>query len=230
MNIEHLIFDIGGVVVKLRGKEAREELIQKTGIDPETWSNFLVEYFQPEALTTHEKYQIGAISTEEYIQACLELFPIKPSVEDILKLRCNTLAGENEATVLLIKELSSYNIPLSCFSNTHAIHWDYMLKNYPVFNFFQHKMASQIAKQVKPWPSAYQYMCDTVQVPPERCLFIDDLLRNCEAAEKFGMQVVHFQNAEQLRIEIVKMGLKNWPRTSPLDRGCPHPQTNSMKE
>lgn len=35
-----------------------------------------------------------------------------------------------------------------------------------------------------------------LETAPEACLFVDDLIENIEAAKAFGMEAIHYQNAE----------------------------------
>ena len=39
----------------------------------------------------------------------------------------------------------------------------------------------------KPQPEIYELAAERVGVPPERCVFVDDLRENCEGAEAAGM-------------------------------------------
>lgn len=44
----------------------------------------------------------------------------------------------------------------------------------------------------KPSPHIYTMTAEKLQVTPEECLFVDDIQAFCEAAEKVGMQSLHF--------------------------------------
>ena len=44
----------------------------------------------------------------------------------------------------------------------------------------------------KPSPQIYTQTAEKLQVVPEECLFIDDILAFCDAAEAVGMQSFHF--------------------------------------
>jgi len=43
---------------------------------------------------------------------------------------------------------------------------------------------------------------------PEESLFIDDLYENIQAARNLGMDAIHFQSIEKLKVELNNMGLK----------------------
>jgi FMN phosphatase YigB (HAD superfamily) len=46
-----------------------------------------------------------------------------------------------------------------------------------------------------------------LNLPAEECVFTDDKKINVEAAEKLGMHGIVFQSPEQLRKELIKLGL-----------------------
>jgi len=45
------------------------------------------------------------------------------------------------------------------------------------------------------------------QRPPESCVFIDDRALNLENPRRLGMNVVHHQNAPQLRKDLQLLGI-----------------------
>ena len=59
----------------------------------------------------------------------------------------------------------------------------------------------------KPAPEAYLHASRTLNVAPERCLFVDDRERNCDAARAVGMDAIVFRSAEQLRQELARREL-----------------------
>ena len=44
---------------------------------------------------------------------------------------------------------------------------------------------------------------------PQECLFIDDLLENIQAAKQIGIEGIHFISSEQLKQELVHLGIIN---------------------
>lgn len=47
-------------------------------------------------------------------------------------------------------------------------------------------------KTLKPDPVAYHAIVAELDLPPERCVFVDDQARNIEGAKRAGMRTVHF--------------------------------------
>jgi putative hydrolase of the HAD superfamily len=79
--------------------------------------------------------------------------------------------------------------------------WRSML---PVDEIFETVVDSGFVGCRKPESKIYALTLERIGMPPEACLFVDDVLVNCEGAEKAGMTAVHFQDNEQAIAEIKK--------------------------
>lgn len=59
-----------------------------------------------------------------------------------------------------------------------------------IFARFEHVIESSKAGVRKPDPRIYTMMCDALQVPPEACVYLDDLGINCKPAAALGMTAI----------------------------------------
>ncbi len=59
----------------------------------------------------------------------------------------------------------------------------------------------------KPASAAYLGAADNLNRAVEACLFIDDSIANCQAAEAIGMPAIRFRNTASLRDEMQRRGL-----------------------
>ena len=59
-----------------------------------------------------------------------------------------------------------------------------------VFSNFDHIIESSKAGVRKPEPRIYEMMCDALDVPPEACVFLDDLGVNLKPAKDMGMRTI----------------------------------------
>jgi putative hydrolase of the HAD superfamily len=62
---------------------------------------------------------------------------------------------------------------------------------------FDHIIESSKAGIRKPDPRIYQMMCDVLAVPPEACIYLDDLGINCKPAAMLGMHAIKVVNEAQ---------------------------------
>ncbi|MEW5955251.1 MAG: HAD-IA family hydrolase [Candidatus Micrarchaeota archaeon] len=59
----------------------------------------------------------------------------------------------------------------------------------------------------KPETKIYEHLIERAGVPPSRIIFVDDDIKNVEAARKTGMHAVHFTSAEQLSAVLRELGV-----------------------
>jgi putative hydrolase of the HAD superfamily len=77
--------------------------------------------------------------------------------------------------------------------------WRAML---PVDEIFEEVIDSAFVGHRKPEPRIYEITSERVGLPLDRCLLVDDMEVNCEAAEAQGMRAVQFWSNEQAIPEI----------------------------
>ena len=64
----------------------------------------------------------------------------------------------------------------------------------------------------KPDKRIYKLMLEKLRLNANECIYIDDRVKFLETAKKLGMKTILFQNANQLRKELINNGirLKRW--------------------
>jgi HAD superfamily hydrolase (TIGR01509 family) len=72
----------------------------------------------------------------------------------------------------------------------------------PVDEIFETVVDSAFVGCRKPESQIYRITLERIDLPAEACLFVDDVLVNCEGAKKAGMDAVHFQSNDQAITEI----------------------------
>ena len=58
---------------------------------------------------------------------------------------------------------------------------------------------------IKPDPAIYKLLCDTYDLDPAQCVFIDDSRKNVDAARAFGIPSVHFTDYESTCRELEEL-------------------------
>src|SRR5215471_1228886 len=156
-DIQWIVFDLGGVVVKLDIAGALEELARRSDTD-----KYLIKSFMqaPDAsgLSPDVKLQIGLIEIDEYVGLLNQALRRKLTRAEIIELRLLAIQGEDEEVLDILRALSIQR-NIACFSNTHAIHWNYMLENYQSFRLFHRSIASHLIQAAKPDPKAFAIAC-----------------------------------------------------------------------
>ncbi|HEY8460668.1 MAG TPA: HAD-IA family hydrolase [Blastocatellia bacterium] len=202
--IRWIVFDLGGVVVRLNIDGALEELARRSATDKNLIKNFL-DARDESNLSPDEKLQLGLLEIDDYVVLLNQALRRKLTREEIIDLRLQVIQGEDEDVLEIIQALSARR-KVACFSNTHAIHWDHMLANYRSFRFFHCAVASHLIHAAKPDPKAFAIACRELGAEPAECLFIDDSPANAEAARAAGWHAIHFKGAAALRGELREYG------------------------
>jgi epoxide hydrolase-like predicted phosphatase len=203
-DIQWVVFDLGGVVVKLNADGALEELARRSATDKNLIKSFLGARDESN-LSPDEKLCLGQLEIDEYVALLNQALRRRLTREEIIDLRLQVIQGEDEDVLEIIRTLSTQR-QVACFSNTHAIHWDHMLANYQSFRIFHRAVASHLIHAAKPDPRAFAIACRELEAEPAECLFIDDAPSNAEAARAAGWHAIHFRGAAALREELQEYG------------------------
>lgn len=199
-SINTVIFDLGGVLIDWNPRY----LYRKIFKTEEEINWFLENVCTPE----WNDQQDAGRSFEEATEELVTKFP-----EHELAIRAwygrwnETISGRIHETVALLKEIKeSKKYKLYALTNWSAETFPWALDNFEFLHWFEGIVVSGVEKSRKPFPEFYKILFDRYQINPAQAVFIDDNLKNVEGAMRLGLPTIHFQSAEQVRLELV--GLK----------------------
>lgn len=113
------------------------------------------------------------------------------------------LGGPIHDTVDLLRELRDQGQNrLLALTNWSDETFPVALARYDFLHWFEGIVVSGQEKTRKPFPQIYQTLLDRFGVDPTHAIFIDDGIKNVEAAEKLGIKGIHFQGAAALRKQL----------------------------
>jgi putative hydrolase of the HAD superfamily len=103
----------------------------------------------------------------------------------------------NPPMIELMRELRGSGLRMAMLTN-NVREWEPLWRSMlPVDEIFEEVVDSGFVGYRKPEPRIYEITVERIGTPFERCLFIDDLEPNVEAAEALGMRAVRFEDNEQ---------------------------------
>ncbi len=105
--------------------------------------------------------------------------------------------GTNHAMVDYLRGVAARGYRMAILTNNvreWEPRWRSML---PVDEIFELVVDSAFVGLRKPDPAIYELTCERLGIPPEACLFIDDVDHNCAAASELGLTAVHFRTTNQ---------------------------------
>ena len=189
-----VIFDLGGVMT--------EPLFHhRTDVPPEYFTViafFLGEFRDHYHLTTgvHDLHllEMGKISDAEFFDRMIARYieagndPIDPrEAQQVIFGRGMVACG---AMIDAVRQIRDAGYRTALLTNISSEGEAIFTKLFPVDELFDVVVDSSRVGMRKPDPAIYQLTCARLGVAPDRCLFIDDLLCNVEAADALGMQTI----------------------------------------
>ena len=201
--IKTIFFDIGGVLIDIHPERTYQYLSDSADVEV----NMVKESFPWDA---HDQYERGIMNNEDWFITYKESLPQPCCLKrsdfwNAWKL----LLGEEKNTVNILEALNKqYSIWL--LSNTNPKHiQDEIEKRYLFPSLVNGAVYSFDVGVRKPEKEIYEIAMQRANTKPQECLFIDDLLENIQAAKQIGIEGIHFISSEQLKQELVHLGIIN---------------------
>jgi len=153
-----------------------------------------------------ERFETGLIQPRDFVRRISEALSLSVSYEEFCAIwSCifrHTLVPES----LLVGLAQRYRLLL--LSNTNAIHFESIRRNYPLLRHFHGLVLSYEVKAMKPQPEIYQAALALAGCRPEECFYTDDIEEYVEAARRLGIDAVQFQSSQQLQREMAARGIE----------------------
>jgi 2-haloacid dehalogenase len=201
MKPEAIIFDLGGVLVDWNPDYLFRQLIP----DEKERKHF----FDTICTSDWNEEQDAGRPLKEATDLLVKQYPAsKDLIEAYYGRWTEMLGGPIEGTVEIFRQLKENGrYKIYALTNWSAELFPVALEKYEFLHWFNGRVVSGEEKMRKPHPEFYQLTLDRFNLQPQTSLFIDDNLRNVQAAETMGIGCIHFQNPEQLRKELVQRNI-----------------------
>ena len=118
------------------------------------------------------------------------------------------IRGSIQDSVELLAEIrATGHYRLYALTNWSAETFPYALERFEFLSWFEGILVSGAEKTRKPYDDFYQKLLDKYAIVKTKAVFIDDNLRNIEAARKLDIPSIHFKDAISLRQQLIEMGI-----------------------
>lgn len=197
-----IIWDLGGVLIDWNPRYVFHE----TYFESEAQRDY---FFQHICTADWNEEQDAGRTIAEATELLVAQFPEwEPAIRDYYGRWVEMLKGPICETVELFRVLKQ-NPALRHYALTNwsAETFPVALDRFDFLHWFDGRLVSGEERMRKPFPEFYRLLLDRFVIDPDSALFIDDNLRNVEAAEKTGIKSVHFQSTEQLKREFQALEL-----------------------
>lgn len=195
-----VVFDLGGVLI-----DWNPRYLYRTLFDDET----AMEAFLADVVSAEWNSQQDAGRT--WAEAVAELTAVHPEHAELIAAYWHrwheTLGDAIAPTVEILDELRRDGVRLLALSNWSSEMFPVARPRYPFLDWFEGIVVSGDVKLAKPDPRIFQLLLDEHGLDPATTVFIDDSEANVKAAARIGMTAIQFEDAAELREELVGLGL-----------------------
>jgi HAD superfamily hydrolase (TIGR01509 family) len=192
-SIEALLFDLGGVIIKIDFGRCLRRWATSAGCAVED----IASRFTFDA--AYEDHERGTIDAAEYFAGLRRSLSLDLTDDALLEGWNDVYVGPDAEVVDLLVQART-RFPLYAFTNTNPSHqtvWSRLFaRELEVFDSIF--VSSEIGHR-KPDRAAFEAVASMIDVSPSRILFFDDGPENVEGARKAGLQAVHVTSADSVR-------------------------------
>ena len=197
LNIKNVIFDLGGVLIDWNPDKVYKDVFNN---DSEKMIHFYTKICTQDWNENQDAGYPMAKATEERVA----LFPEYEKEIRMFYGRWDDMLGDQiQGTVDILKKLSDDpKYKVVALTNWSHETFPKAIAKFSFLKWFEGILVSGEEKTRKPFPEIYELTLSKFNLKAGESLFIDDNLRNIEAAKKFGIHSIHFQSPEQLNKEL----------------------------
>jgi len=195
--IELVLFDLGGVLVRFSGLEVLCELTGSSS-ELEVAARWLMSPWV-------RRFEAGDCSEEEFGAGLVQEWELPYSAAELLEIFPTWLDPPFEGGEQLLSEVSK-RVKLGCLSNTNPVGWR-AIADWPHTRLFQYRFLSFELGAVKPDPAIYERVIEQLPIPPSRVLFLDDVALNVDAARAAGLRAEQAIGVDGARAALEGYGL-----------------------
>jgi putative hydrolase of the HAD superfamily len=198
--ITAIFWDVGGVLLSNAwDREQRRRALERFKLDEAEFDD------------RHEmvisSFERGKISLDEYLERTI-FYRKRAFTPEEFREYMFSLSQPFPEVLELARKLAKSAKYLMCSINNESQELnDYRIRKFGLREIFALFLSSCYVGLRKPEEGIYQLALEVTQKMPQECCFIDDRALNLEAAARLGMHTIRIENADQLRAELLKLGI-----------------------
>jgi 2-haloacid dehalogenase len=199
MNIQTIVFDLGGVLIDWNPRYLYRKLLR---------SEEEIEYFLSHICTPEWNAQQDAGRPfREGVALLKQQYPQYAELIDAYVQRWEeTLGDAHWETVEVLREVKQMGMPVYALTNWSAETFPVARKKFDFLNWFDGILVSGEVRLKKPDPAIFRLLMEKYPINASRTIYIDDVKENIIAADHLGFRTIHFHSAVQLRTSLRELG------------------------
>ena len=195
--VKNIIFDLGGVLIDWNPEYLYLEVFKG--------DRKKMQWFFDEICTMDwNENQDAGYPLHQATEDRIKMFP---QYEEWIRMyygRWEEMLGDSidETVEILNKLLKKTDYRVVALTNWSAETFSVALDRFKFLQRFEGIVVSGAENTRKPFADIYQLTLNRFNFKAEESLFIDDNLKNVEAASKMGIHTIHFKNSKDLKLNL----------------------------
>ena len=199
MTIRCIVFDIGGVLVELKGIATMLSWMRNPSDEAGLWRAWL-------GSPAVRDYERGRIDTVTFAAGVVDEFDLTVTPEQFLAGFADWPSGPLPGAHDLLRDVRG-DVMRATLSNSNALHWSRIMHEMAFEPHFHHHFASHLIDRIKPDHDAFAHVVATLGVRPDEVLFVDDNAINVDAARHYGLHAYRCVGPGEVRARLAAAGL-----------------------
>ncbi|MHB8185279.1 MAG: HAD family hydrolase [Dermatophilaceae bacterium] len=199
--VEAVVFDLGNVLITWDPHPAIARAVgaeQATRFLADEEFDFMAWNHQQDAGRSWDEGEVAAVTSHPHWE---------PAIRGYRANFKKSLVGAIEDTVQIVRELHAAGIPLFALTNWSAELFPFALERFDFLDLFEEIVLSGEEGVAKPDPEIFTILQKRIGHSLDACIFIDDNVRNVEAAAEAGLDAILFTDTGHLREDLAVRGL-----------------------
>ena len=196
--IKAIIFDWGGVLIDDPAPLLVQYCADALGVSQADYLYAFTKY--------HDDFQKGLLTEERaLVNICGELKVAPPKVDSLWYDAFSCVSRIKPEVFKLVEYLKTSGFKTAFLSNTEipAVQF-FRDQRYTMFDVTIFSCYEGIAK---PERKIYEIALEKLRTEPRQSVFVDDKIENVNGARDVGMQGIVFENIDQLKTELSRLGI-----------------------
>jgi len=199
-NVNTLFWDNGGVILTNGwDRDSRQKVAAKFGLD---WAEF-----EDRHELVLNAFETGQMTLDEYLRRTVFYRSRDFSQQQFKEAFFAQSQPFPESLAFLGSLAQTRRYRMASLNNESLEVNEYRIEKFKLRDYFEAFFSSCYLGVRKPDPAIYRLALKITQARPEECVLVDDRGLNLECARELGMHTIQFQNVQQLRSELAKLGV-----------------------
>jgi putative hydrolase of the HAD superfamily len=195
----NIVFDLGGVVVAWKP----DDIVSRAFADPRERQLARREIIGHRDWLALDR---GDLSVDDVVKRGAERTGLSESSLRLLIDAVPPSLVPDVDVINLLHRLKANGNTLYCLSNMPKLSIEHLERAHSFWHLFDGIVISSRVGFCKPEPEIYAHLLAAHALRPAETIFVDDVIANLQAAERFDIRTIHFRSAAQCAAELKRLG------------------------